>query len=486
MSRLVGRNWRLCIAGLAAWSWLAGLLAAARAQEEPPIGQGTHLFRHILDEKGLKPEQDLGNDPEREVLIVFGDISVLDPQVSDFVHKGGAALLATDRSGGGAGTIFGAVFHGRLVRVPEDSEASYKKTGDCIFVQPTGHGPPLFENLTMKGKLSRVATNRPGYLTLTPDLPEMKLEVVAQFPDDALLEREPLFLGPRYRPAPGLAFGAAGEWGQGRILLLADHSLFINAMLAQTDNENYEFAQNCIVWLGDKGRRDRVIFLDEGVLQEDFSLPALPPPPIESFSMDRLIRTADEAVVGMEEEGTINDLIFSALGRSAWPAGRDRETAVGTVLVVLTLALAGYGLARLIQARHRFEAGAPLLADAVGQLVPETRLPEQRQRTLLQHGNYWETARSLARELFASIAAPQQRVGWGDARSPLVLAPGTGGWWQRRRLQAAVNRLWRLAASSDSTSFSLGRLGRLRQDIASVHQAWADGRLARRATEENG
>jgi hypothetical protein len=471
-------------AALMAGTWFLALAATSPAQDREPIERGTHLFRHILEEHGLhsrsnparSPDRqlrealtELFDDPDQKLLIVLGDVRKIGQYSIDlrrFVRQGGAVLLATDRDAGGNGTTFGARIHGDLVRVRSGSPASYKGTEDCIFIKPIGQGSPFFNNLTLRGKLSRVATNRPGYLTLSPNGKDEQLQVVALFPDDASVDNQPG--GP-------LAFAAAGEWDQGRILVLADHSVFINAMLAQTDNENYEFAENCINWLRDGNRRNEVILLDEGAYQSDFALPLpqLAPPPIESFSMDRLVHAADEAIVGMEEENVFDTLLLGASRSDS--EGNDR---LSSILVVATLGLAAYALTRLVQARHRFEPGTPLLADGVRQLVSGVNLPQQRQRALLQQGNYWETARSLAREVFGALAAETAagRIATFPGACPLVVQ--AMGRWQRRRLGAAVQRLWRLAQSSEPALISVQRLKRLKKDAALVAQAMADGRLA--------
>ena len=43
---------------------------------------------------------------------------------------------------------------------------------------------------------------------------------------------------------PGLVGGT-----RGRILLVADHSIFINMMMLPTDTDNVEFASNCLEYL---------------------------------------------------------------------------------------------------------------------------------------------------------------------------------------------------------------------------------------------
>jgi len=53
----------------------------------------------------------------------------------------------------------------------------------------------------------------------------------------------------------------------------ADHSVFINAMLVQNDNQNAVFAYGCVDWLTENGKRKHVLFINEGHLQSRFDTP---------------------------------------------------------------------------------------------------------------------------------------------------------------------------------------------------------------------
>ena len=73
----------------------------------------------------------------------------------------------------------------------------------------------------------------------------------------------------RTNPRPGpLRFAVGAQLaGGGRLLVLADHSIFINDMMLQTDNDNIPFAFNVVRWLTDAGngqRRTDVLFYDDG------------------------------------------------------------------------------------------------------------------------------------------------------------------------------------------------------------------------------
>src|SRR5437899_11292950 len=88
------------------------VLSPALAQREvPPPGEGSHLFRRIVndainlqpDSSNLQPLESLdqlAEEPEKTLLIVLGETDVLDrlqPSFDKFLKQGGAALVATDR-----------------------------------------------------------------------------------------------------------------------------------------------------------------------------------------------------------------------------------------------------------------------------------------------------------------------------------------------------------------------------------------------------
>ena len=56
------------------------------------------------------------------------------------------------------------------------------------------------------------------------------------------------------------------------ILLIPDHSVFINSMMLQTDNGNSRFAQNAVRWLTNDGTRRRVLFLADGEVIPRFAV----------------------------------------------------------------------------------------------------------------------------------------------------------------------------------------------------------------------
>src|SRR5262249_49477242 len=131
----------------------------------------------------------------------------------------------------------------------------------------------------------QVATNRPSWLLGRPRL--TGLNVLASFPEGCGYGGAP----PQGPPpdAPRMAFMVGGIHERGRALVLSDHSVFINSMMLQTDNDNFPFAYYCLKWLHEaKEPRDHVLFIDEGHVRTDLNIPLRPAPPVPVPSVAEL------------------------------------------------------------------------------------------------------------------------------------------------------------------------------------------------------
>ena len=144
------------------------------------------------------------------------------------------------------------------------------------------------------------------------------LSPLALFPDDCKLESLPAEVL-RIYGLNRLLFAAGGQVGNsnGRILVLADHSVFINDMMLQTDNDNFDLACNALQWLTENGKRNRVLFVDEGTVVANFNvilkeppLPPLPGLPPE----DELIRVTQNRLAQLQRENYFNSKAVNALG----------------------------------------------------------------------------------------------------------------------------------------------------------------------------
>ncbi len=258
-------------------------------------------------------------------------------------------------------------------------------------------------------------------------------------------------------------------WG-GRELVLADHSVFINALLFQQDNGNLDFTMRCIDWLTDHGKKKQVLFADDGVYQKEFDIPfkELPMPPLPP--PEALVRAVDRGLQGLEEENRFNKELERGL------LNIDFRKFLQGLVIFGTLALALYGLVRLSSARQRHEPKVPLLADAAP--VPDKTAGwlEMRHRAMQEEHNYWEAARSLARQGLEAVFGSELVLGAAPPSLPRLDVKGS--WRQRRQLRRLVTRLWDLAYGERPIHVSSRKLASLAAEIETVRTEVASGNLA--------
>ena len=113
----------------------------------------------------------------------------------------------------------------------DNPEWCYHQLKYCPFLRPDDKDSDLFRNLMRdNSSLSTVASNAPSYLESVagpdgaPLLPEL-----ATLPRKCYPEGAPAIM--TFRPPPPFAVG--GDVGDGRVLVMADHSIFINEMMLQ-------------------------------------------------------------------------------------------------------------------------------------------------------------------------------------------------------------------------------------------------------------
>jgi hypothetical protein len=439
----------------------------AAAQARVPFEHGTHAFRFVLNNLELTPLTDLSQLDEdsipNSILIVFGETQALDSipgGLKSFLDKGGALLVATDRAGLTKWQeLLQISFRKYYVRSP--AELAYKNNEECPFVVPTQvQDPPIFRNL------NQVATNRPTYFINR----SQGLKTLAVFDRRCWVE------GPLRLPA-NYPFAAGGEFGEGRVLVLSDHSVFINEMMIQTDNDNFDFAYNCVDWLRrDRGdgqpKRTHVLFLDEGETVANFDVPVTDVPVPSMEVINRML-------VKMQQENLFNRII---LGEH--PDERLRDI-LRVLIVVFTTALAGFGCYRFLQARYGVEAKEPLFSAKVAQETPDIALTIQRQLAMIKADNFWEAAHHLARDWFL-VNVPDLFPAPGKAsrrRSILERFSVDSGWWRRRSLEKKVQAIWDVAAGPPRR-LSASDFARFVTQFEEIKTALARGALRLKSTAD--
>jgi hypothetical protein len=408
--------------------------APPRATVDP---NGFDLFRALLGQRGLKPidnMEDLSAEPGKNILIVLGNASKVDPeQVADFLSRGGRVLLASDQRTSWGPLAVEISGNRILARSPRDV---YRGNSECPKVEPEpGTQLPLFTGLHQG-----VATNRPSELFADPPG-----EILARYPATCL---ELSWSGPPHRIPPEAAFAFSREYRpNGRLLALADHSVFINVMMVPTDNDNLRFAENTLDWLTAGGRTGCLV-LEDGVPQTKFDVEWKDGPPLDWKDVAKLLMHHPEiippvvnAVADAAEQGGPHGSLLEQMQQQRWldeAAGNviPRSFRLRLLLLTVMAGLLLWGLTRAAGAR--FRAGprpGPEVAGAAG-----ARLLNRRLEAPLRDEDWSEVARARVRQGLAELGVDPAAA---PDRPPAVEAAGGRG--ERRRVEKALGELWAVA-----------------------------------------
>jgi hypothetical protein len=469
---------------------LAVVATSAAAQERPvktiPY-DGYDLFCHVLHSEGIKPiltMEDAASDPANTMIVVFGatrairDLHrVTDGLKNQYLAKGGSLLIATDHHLDDR--RLGLHVHGMIVSVPMGLDA-YHGSRACPLVR-FAHPKPIKVVINDKAVqldgadnapdhpvftlLHRgIATNCPSFL----DAPfgDASLQDLLSFPFGgfAILQPEMLRGGVGMRYMVGSPKGAKPS---GRALYIAGQGMFMNTMMVQTDNDNFQFATNAVRWLAETpqgSRRKKALFIVDGQIIDEFDkklTPAdlpLPIPPAKAIA--RLIR-------GLEDERFFHRALAGLLDQNL---GRVVAILAGIGTFVLLL----YGLKKFRSARSHVETAVPAL------LGPQPTMyaaapAEERQQAILRQPDFWEEARFLVLKWFRQeleVTPHHWRAGV-DARFRVA-----GSFLSHWRLSRRANHVLRLARFPDRRRVSRHDFFVLIETLRELSSALNDGRLA--------
>jgi hypothetical protein len=433
---------RLAAPALAALFLAAPAAPAQAPGEEPdfprPVAEDTRVFRRLLDPDWqnlttLKSFNDL--NPKDSILVMLGEtrrLGEVPGGLQQFLSQGGAALIASDKpmtesARAQLRQATGYTVTGYTWSHTPGNVLCYRGISYCPLVQwPQVDDTRLMRHPTHPDLPLKVATNMPSLLEPHRPVPA-GIVTFAQLPPNSVFN-----VPEAVTERPANVLGVFGEVGAGRVIVLADHSIFIDEMMKPTDNNNVEFAANCLTYLrGEQNQRTKVLFIHDGTILNE-------PRPSLLGRGNQLLNQLEEGLNKWEDEDRFNSSFMKVLGDVA----HFFKKPLGWVLsMAATVALLVYGCYRLgIVARTRPEAGVPALAAAARGQGPAGSLIERRHDGVLDIQNIWEAGRQLARDAFeaAGVAAPV------PYREPVVTVPGAW-WWRRSREQARVLRLWRLA-----------------------------------------
>jgi hypothetical protein len=511
--------------------WAA--VAPCRAQQpqgpgETPYDQRTDAFRRLLFELRFQPLRGWTeleeNKPSELLFILLGNPDGLSEKyfnryfprgLRSFVAEGGAVLIATDmptegKAGKNLNELAGVTVADETLVIRNGSidpqlsqEYLYHNVGFCPYVKPiedtnvlgefaglVGAGrPELFRSFPPSDQpLMKIATNAPSRLKELKEsrawLPRSNIHRLARLPEECRDVRSNRIVDEK-----GPLFAVGGTVGKGRVLVLADHSIFINRMMLPRDNDNLQFAANCLHWLRGAsltmtealqaarsrslpqlaGQRNKVLLWVDGKLYNDFEVPLkrMPAPP-SLPSEQAIVAAIDNTVAKLEDTDAFNRALLERI--DGLPGGRERILRSAVFLLTLAaLLFLGYRFVWL--ARYRPELAVPLLSKALREHEPSVSLLDQRRRALLRLGNVWEMGHRLARECFESAG-----VALTGALPPRVLK-AQGNPWQRWRINRRVARLWRLARGDAPMPLTPIALKHRMRELEELKTALANGTI---------
>ena len=433
---------------------LIGFLAASApsfAQEAKPRRvipfEGPEVFCHVLFHEGLTPIslKELGEHQQDTLVIVFGNPvrtrelkTKTGGGLGHFVAEGGNLLVVTDHEF--HSTQLSLQISGHLV--VEAEESAYGHRPECPWLPSATAGDhPIFLGLR-KG----IATNRPSSVrSANPNV-------------------EPLLPFPTIEPRYYMVGSPKDAPAEGRMLFIAGQGMFMNGMMLQSDNDNFEFAVNAIRWLreGPKGAlRSKALLMVDGKVIGDFNmslspkaeLPRVPLPPVQA--VNRLIR-------GMEEERLPQKILNSAVGDHF-------DRLIGVLMALATFGLLLYAAKKFLEGRFHPETASPRLVGAAAPAGAGLKRGRERLLTLADQADTAQESCQLAR------AWLRAEFGMAAADWPAGAAVELrvqGGFWGLQRQADAV-----ILSARGEASASRRQLTGLIAALPALSEARKAGRL---------
>jgi len=265
--------------------------------------RGFHGFNMICKNAGLVHESMAKwmTAPDNEkVLVLLGDVSNIRNNVDGLIDRGGAVLIATDGQDSKVVRRHGIGFSKTKIHTRFERDC-FQNFPDCPIVTDTRSHPSL-ENV------DSIVTNRPGLLTRTRQGAGTP-EIVAYLPSLIVSFHSNRFIA------------VDEKQNGGRLMCVADQSVFANQMLIHGDNAI--FAHQSINWLKGENRTHLLVIangsvesaLDPSGIQVKF------PPPTRREVLDALKNLPPSAMLEfgnavatvVEDENMVNEFIHSSV-----------------------------------------------------------------------------------------------------------------------------------------------------------------------------
>lgn len=434
--------------------------APGDAMLDPSWQFGFDAFQLMLEQRGLTSSEDfvatLKSDATKSAIVLMGDLDRLPewtwPQIITFIRRGGAVVVASDRTA----DVKGLFVLGEGPVEATSSRYAYTTSGGAYYDCPKITTIDTRHSL-MRG-VSELIGNRSGWVD----------RIARQQGDWSMLAFLPRSAMTRSGSGSGKPIAASMQLtggNPGRLLVLGDHSLFINGMLWHGDNAM--FALNVTGWLAEGGR-DQVLFVVNGATTlpgmdpstNPANMPDINPEDLPDIPKESYLAFANGFASALEDSDVLNQLAAD------FPL--EMESGFYWRCIFLALAcLAGWILFRRFPAKGQ-PVEEPIRRAASSLLA--TRVQEQ-----IQSRNLRLAAREISRDLLRELTGSDDSGKWSiDARdiqvdsSPML----------RRTTRSALNRFSRLATNADRNHVSKKELRRLVSRVEQVRRLFHAGQLS--------
>ena len=454
MLRLVSGETRckLGVILLCVFGWVSPSVVSAQLSiPQGLLGSGVKFerfeydgFRQMLQASGLVVEsvdfQQALRQPRKTIIVILGgtdSLSEMKSRIYTFYKSGGAVLVANDQ------TDKNFLFDFRTQFNVGDGEYALPDTlmgfNDCPLVRDVDSEVPLlFDNV------EAIATNRPGFLSFRDG--DAQSYTAAWLPADSRGFSESFVAIRRYKSSPG------------RLLAVADHSVFTNQMLPQ--GSNLTFASNVVAWLTAGEKRKKLIFIRDGYVMPTYSLgsnlPPIPPDELLEAMSDVLEESRPDLFDSSFREftnkaiGSLQETDFFNFALHKWQARLRRSFARRGAVLSATTLMVVVMLVRVMTSRKR----EPLLKS--GQMM--------------KRKDHSATARLLIRDFFVSDNLTDRP----EAARPVAVADR---WWKRWRLQRVLRQLWKYGTADVPKRTSAKQLEKLRKRLRKLDDLRGGGQL---------
>lgn len=418
---------------------------------------GLDGFQLMLQQQGMATTQTLATalrNPNETVLVFTGNISTamqIRGSLTRFVEQGGALLVATDLADAdskSADWIFKSKFRYSKSSFP-NKDRLQPTLSDCPLVTRLDHraAPNLFNGV------ETIAANRPARLASTGSLVP-----IASLPTQLRQSRnEPLM--------------AISRRDQERLLVIADHSIFINEMLIYADNA--QFASNVAKWLSAGGKRKWLVVCHNNRLLSEWSFTGKPPSiPLKNLLKevkknglsgladlpigDALLPVLNQSVVEFERQGGFNKLLHTFV------RAKVRRKPLRIPYLIVTLILLSIALRWTLSTRNRPQRWLSFAGSGARNATRLTAAVHEKQ--------FNPYLRTLAREFFAKAGVEH----FANAKPPRIEVKTPMG---AAAIRADVIRFWELATAATPSKMSQKTFTDLSARLKQLHLLQSQGRL---------